>query len=161
MRLHRRTLLGALGLGVASGTASAQEAQPPAAAPQPSLAERITQHAIENRHRLAYDGERFSGPAYDLLVQEGHAAQFFCIGEEHGIAENPKLAAQLFMELGYDRACVEISPPMAAELDRAARGGLDGLRNLFRNPGAQVAFFGMREEAEWLASVRAAGPGRR
>ena len=38
----------------------------------------------------------------------------------------------------------------------AARGGIDGLRTLFRDPGSQVAFFGMREEAEWLAAVRAA-----
>jgi hypothetical protein len=49
---------------------------------------------------------------------------------------------------------------MAAELDRAAREGADGLRALFSDPGAQVAFFGMREESEWLAAVRAAYPGR-
>ncbi len=162
MKLDRRALLGALGLSVAAGTAGAQEATPPPAAPpaQPGLTDRITQRAIENRHHLAYDGARFSGPAYDLLTREGRAAQYFCIGEEHGIAENPKLAAQLFADMNYDKACVEISPPMAAELDRAARGGVDGLRNLFRDPGSQVAFFGMREEAEWLAAVRAARPGR-
>ena len=162
MKLDRRALLGALGLSVAAGAAGAQEAQAPAATPPapPSLADRITQRAIENRHRLAFDGQRFSGAAYDLLVQEGRAAQYFCIGEEHGIAENPKLAAQLFTELQYDKACVEISPPMAAELDRAARGGMAGLRELFSDPGSQVAFFGMREEMEWLAAVRAARPAR-
>src|SRR5690606_29370113 len=162
MKLDRRALLGALGLSVAAGVAGAQEASPPATAPpaQPSLTDRITQRAMENRHRLAFDGTRFSGPAYDMLLQEGRAAQYFCIGEEHGIAENPKLAAQLFSDLRFDKACVEISPPMAAELDRAARSGVDGLRQLFSNPGAQVAFFGMREEAEWLAAVRAARPGR-
>lgn len=162
MKLDRRALLGALGLSVAAGAAGAQEAgQTPAAPPaQPSLADRITQRATENRHRLTFEGGHFSGPAYDLLVREGRAAQYFCIGEEHGIAENPKLAAQLFAEMNYDKACVEISPPMAVELDRAARGGVDGLRALFRDPGSQVAFFGMREEAEWLAAVRAARPGR-
>jgi hypothetical protein len=161
MSLDRRALIGALSLGVAVSVATAAAQEAPAVPPaQPSLADRITQRAGENRHRLAYDGSRFSGPAYDLLVEEGRAAQYFCIGEEHGIAENPKLAAQLFAELQYDKACVEISPPMAAELDRAAQGGVDGLRNLFRDPGSQVAFFGMREEAEWLAAVRAARPGR-
>lgn len=163
MKVDRRALLGALGLSVAAGAAGAQEAQAPAATPppaQPSLTDRITQRATENRHRLAFDGTRFSGPAYDLLLQEGRAAQYFCIGEEHGIAENPKLAAQLFAELQYDKACVEISPPMAAELDRAARNGMGGLRELFSDPGSQVAFFGMREEMEWLAAVRAARPGR-
>jgi hypothetical protein len=162
MNVDRRALLGAIGLSIAAGTAAAQEAaQTPAAPPaQPSLTDRIIQRATENRHRLAFEGGRFSGPAYDLLVREGREAQFFCIGEEHGIAENPKLAGQLFAELDYEKACVEISPPMAAELDRAARGGVDGLRSLFRDPGTQVAFFGMREEAEWLAAVRAARPGR-
>lgn len=161
MKLDRRALLGALGLAAAASTASAQEGQAPATpAAQPSLVDRIVQRATENRHRLAFDGARFSGPAYDLLAQEGRAAQYFCIGEEHGIAENPKLAAQLFADLDYDKACVEISPPMAAEMDRAARGGIDGIRQLFRDPGSQVAFFGMREEAEWLAAVRAARPGR-
>lgn len=165
MPLDRRALLGALGLTVAgAATAQAQTSTPtpaPAAAPPPpSLAERITARALEHRHRLEFDGARFSGPAWDLLVEEGRGAQFFCIGEEHGIAENPKMAAQLFGAIGAERACVEISPPMAIELDRAARGGVDGLRDLFRDPGAQVAFFGMREEAEWLASARAAVRGR-
>jgi hypothetical protein len=159
MKLDRRTLFGALGLTVAAGAAAAQET-PPATPTQPSLTDRITARALENRHRLSFDGARFSGPAYDFLIQEGRAAQYFCLGEEHGIAENPKLAAQLFAELQYDKACVEISPPLAAELDRAARGGVDGLRDLFRDPGAQAAFFGMREEAEWLVAVRGARSGR-
>ncbi len=37
---------------------------------------------------------------------------------------------------------------------------MDGLRRLFADPGAQVAFFGMREEAEWLAAARASAPER-
>ncbi|HYD73949.1 MAG TPA: hypothetical protein VEF55_12495 [Candidatus Binatia bacterium] len=156
MPLDRRALLAVLGLGAAASAASAQT-QPTAPAPQAELADRIAARAQENRHRLAYDGSRFSGPAWDLLLNEGRQAQFFCIGEEHGIAENPKLAAQLFRALtesGYSKACVEISPPMAAELDRAARDGVSGLRALFSDPRAAVAFFGMREEAEWIVAVR-------
>ncbi|MEZ5957353.1 MAG: hypothetical protein R3C27_09110 [Hyphomonadaceae bacterium] len=162
MKLDRRALLEALGLNVVAGAAGAQEVEAPPTVPsaQASLTDRIVQRATENRHRLIFDGERFSGAAYDLLLQEGRASQFVCFGEEHGIAENPKLAAQLFADLRYDKACVEISAPMAVELDRAARNGIEGLRELFRDPGAQVAFFGMREEAEWLAAVRAARPGR-
>lgn len=160
MKFNRRTaLLSALGVSVASvGAAAAQTAAP---TPPPPLADRIAARALEHRHRLAFDGQRFSGPAWDLMVEEGRAAQFFCIGEEHGIAENPKLAAQLYAAIGAERACVEISPPMASELDRAARGGVDGMRTLFADPGANVAFFGMREEAEWLVAVRAATHGRR
>lgn len=160
MGIDRRALIGALGLGVAASAASAQETPAPAPPPQPELRERITTRAQENRCRLGYDGARFSGPAWDMLVAEGQGAHFFCIGEEHGIAENPRLAAQLFAAIGSEKACVEISPPMAAELDRAARRGVDGVRELFRDPGANVAFFGMREEVEWIAAARGAVRGR-
>ena len=162
--MHRRALLGALGLGVAASAGPAQAQQtPPPGAPQSDLADRISARAAENRHRLDYDGSTFSGPAWDLLLNEGRQAQFFCIGEEHGIAENPKLAAQLFRSLtesGFSKACVEISPPMAAELDRAARNGVDGIRQMFADPRANVAFFGMREEADWIAAARGAVGGR-
>ena len=113
--------------------------------------------------RLDYQRGLFSGPAWDWLLEQGRAAHFFLLGEEHGIAENPKLAAQLFAALvpsGYSKVAIEISPPMAAEIDRAlTAGGLAGLRGFFADPRSIVAFYGMREEAEWLAAARAALPG--
>ena len=114
------------------------------------------------RQAILFDGEVFSGPGYRTLVEEGRNAHFFLIGEEHGIAENPLLAAQLFSELadhGYRRLAIEVSPPMASALDQAAaNGGLDGLRALYAQPGGEPAFFGMQEEAELLATVRASVP---
>ena len=157
MSIHRRAMLGASAAVLA---ASSVRAQTPAA--QPALADRLAEAARGARHRLDYDGARFSGPAWDLLVERGRSAQFFLLGEDHGIAENPKLAAALYAALapaGYEKLAVEISPPMAAELDAAVTaGGVDGLRRLFADPGAQVAFFGMAEEAELLAAVRRASP---
>jgi len=124
--------------------------------------ERISAAAIEYRLRLDFDGDVFSGPAWDRLVEEGAAAQFFLLGEEHGIAENPKLVAQLFSVLsgrGYSRLAIEISPTMAWLLDAAlVKDGLDGLRELFSQPGGEPAFYGMAEEAQMLAAVRAAAP---
>lgn len=129
---------------------------------QPTREERVTAAAIEHRLRLEFDGKMFSGPAWDRLVAEGAAAQFFLLGEEHGIAENPRLAAQLFSELsghGYAKLAIEISPTMAWLLDDTlAAGGLDGLRALYSQPGGEPAFYGMAEEAEMLAAVRAAAP---
>jgi hypothetical protein len=168
MQIDRRAALaGALGLTVA-GAAKAQTQSPPPppsppAATAPSLADRINAVALQNRQKLTFDGAHFSGPAWDTLLEAGRTSQFFLLGEEHGIAENPKLAAQLFTALrpsGYEHVCVEISPPMAGELDRAARGGVDGVRAMFADRNANVAFFGMREEAEWVAAARAAAPAR-
>lgn len=167
MHLDRRdALAAAMGLGVASvAQAQTQPPPPPPAPPSapPDLVARINAAALQNRQKLDFDGARFSGPAWETLLEAGRTSQFFMIGEEHGIAENPKLAAQLFSALrpsGYEHVCVEISPPMAAEVDRAARGGIAGIRAMFADPRANVAFFGMREEAEWIAAARAAAPER-
>lgn len=123
---------------------------------------KLTAAARENRLRLNYDGKAFSGPALDQLLASARNAQFLLIGEEHGIAENPKLAAQLFTTLiadGYEKLAIEVSPPMAAMLDAAARDdGIEGLRELFASPGGVPAFFGMREEAELIATARGALP---
>jgi hypothetical protein len=164
MRLYRMfTLLAALvatGAPVCSTPALADPAQ--ADATERPLAEKIAEAAAANRQTLAFDGENFSGPAWETLLAEGRAAQFFLLGEEHGIAENPKLAGALFAALapaGYHRFMIEVSPPMALALDDAARGGVAGLQKLFATPGSEPAFYGMAEEAAMLARVRAAVPG--
>ena len=127
-------------------------------APAPkSLPARIEETAGANRLRLDHAGGKFSGPAWDALVGAGAAARFFLLGEEHGIAENPKLAAELFGALapkGYGRFVIEVSPPMARALDRAAGSGLEGLLAQYAKPGGVPAFFGMKEEAEMLVAVR-------
>lgn len=166
--LDRRMLLaaGAAGLTTASAArAQTAPAQTPApAAPQPSLEERLAARAVENRHRLEFADGRFSGPGWDLLVAEGSKARAFLLGEEHGVAENPMLAGALFNAMrpaGYEVMAIETSPMIAQEMDRAAREGVDGLRRLFADPAAQAAFYGMREEADMLASIVAGRPADR
>ena len=127
--------------------------------------DKLTEAALENRSRLEFDGAKFSGPAWELLLAAARDTQFFMIGEEHGIAENPKLAAQLFTILvadGYEKLVIEISPPAANMLDAAAKAdGIEGIRDLFATPGGEPAFFGMREEAELIAAARSALPDAR
>jgi hypothetical protein len=89
-----QSMLRGLGLLLALATAAPALAQSPA--PQPSVAERLSTEAKANRLKLAYDSRTFSGEAWDRLLAEGKAAQVFLLGEEHGIAENPMMAAQLF-----------------------------------------------------------------
>ncbi len=136
------------------------EQQP--AAP-PAWIERLTEAAKGNALTLDYAGGVFSGPAWDRLIAEGRRAQFFLLGEEHGIAENPQLAGQLFGTLtkdGYSKFIIEVSAPMADALDVSARGGVAGLRAQYAIPGGEAAFFGMKEETELLARARAAVPGQ-
>lgn len=123
---------------------------------------KLSEDALGSRLVLDYDGRTFSGPGYERLLEEGRAAHFFLVGEEHGISENPKLLAQLFSDLsdhGYRRLAIEISPPMARTLDAVLLGGgLEALRELYAMPGGEPAFFGMQEEAEMLASIRSDVP---
>lgn len=122
------------------------------------VAQAIGSAAKIHQHRLDFDGVVFSGPAWDRLLEEGTKAHFFLLGEEHGIAENPKLAAALFEALrspGYNKLVIEISPTMADKLDKAIlQDGMKGLRSLFAEPGGEPAFFGMQEEAEMLVAIR-------
>lgn len=136
------------------------EPEPAPAAP-PAWIGRLTEAAKANALKLDYAGGVFSGPAWDKLVVEGKAAQFFLVGEEHGIAENPKLMGQLFETLakdGYSKFVIEVSPPMADALDSAAKTGMPGLKALYATQGNEPAFFGMLEEAEMLARVRKSVP---
>jgi len=144
--------------------ASAQPAPASPAPKKPTRAERIAEAMVANRMSLEFDGTRFSGAGYDWLLRRGSEADAFLLGEEHGIAENPKLAAELFRGLAahrYRHLAVEISPPMAAVVNRAlSSSDPNDLHTLLTTPESRIAFFGLREEAEWLRSARAALPGK-
>ena len=51
-----------------------------------TLAERIAAAAAEHQMPLVQTEGQFSGPGWDWLLSEGRQAQFFLLGEEHGIA---------------------------------------------------------------------------
>lgn len=166
--MDRRSFLSASAAAAAmplvSGPASAQApsaAKSPAAA-KPSRLDRLAAAAAEHRLPLDYDGQRFSGAGYDWLLKRGAEAQAFLLGEEHGIAENPKLAVQLFTALapnGYRHVVVEISPPMSDVVEQAGRiGGAAGLRKTLANHDTAIPFFGLKEEADWLIAAMAAVP---
>ncbi len=100
---------------------------------------------------------RLGGPGADLLLREGAAAQFFLVGEEHGIADIPELTGALFRNLaphGYRHLVIETSPPLARELERRARsGGAEAVLELSRIHPFAVPFFSWTEEAELLAAA--------
>jgi hypothetical protein len=136
---------------------------PPAAAAKPvsSLQDKLAASATENRLHVNFDGGTFSGPGWELLLREGAAAQFFLLGEEHGVEQIPVLTRELMLALkpaGYERLALEISAPVAAELDQAALHGVEGIRRFNAEFPPGPAFYNMKEEAEFLAAVRPAFP---
>jgi hypothetical protein len=165
MSMNRRGLLGGMGLGLAAGGALAQETAPKTAAEaaKPALSkleERLIERARQNRLPLTVGADGgFSGPAWDLMVKQGGQGRFFLIGEDHGVAQNPALAAALFRALRFDKVVVEISPPMAEEVDRVlSGGGIEAFRRFSADPANLTAFFTMKEEAAWIADARQAAP---
>jgi hypothetical protein len=160
MTLDRRGLLAGLGLAGLAGIATA--AEPPAAAPtKPTLAERLAAEAPKHRLAMDFDGQAWSGPGLDRLIADGAAAQFFLLGEEHGVAQIPALARQVMIALqpaGYSRMALEVSPPAGRALDLAVTQGLDGLRRFYTTNPPGAAFYTMKEEARMLADVRAVFP---
>lgn len=162
--MDRRTFLSATAVAAAAPLASARVVAQSSGPAKPTQLDKIAEAATSNRQALNFDGRRFSGPAYEWLRERGSEAQAFLIGEEHGIAENPKLAAQLFTDLahtGYRHLAIETSPPMASALAQAvANCGVDGVKKLVTTPESRVAFFGLREEAELLAAAHKAIGGK-
>lgn len=164
MGIGRRQVL----LGSALATAATLKAGDAAAETTPAQAAPIEKQLIEaalaNLHPIAFDGATFSGPGWDLIVREASASEVVLLGEEHGTAEIPKLARALFAALkpaGFETLGIEISPPVAAELDRAAMKGVDGIKAFADEYPPGPAFYFWRTEAELIAAVRASTPAGR
>jgi hypothetical protein len=138
---------------IATTAASAQT--PPA--PQA----RLLQALQSGRFPLTMSGSRPAGSGWDWLVQEARGARFTLIGEEHGVAETAQLAAALFTALrpfGYSRMAIELSPPIAQDIEAAARrNGVQGIKDFLSTPGI-FTFYNQHEEAQFVADVIAATP---
>lgn len=116
----------------------------------------------QNRHTLSATADgRLEGPGARVLLDAGRESQFFLIGEEHGIAQVPQLAAGLFRGLapaGYRYLAVETGDAVAAAMNRAAVGGDTAMASFVDRYWPGVPFYTLREESQLLvAAVRAAG----
>ena len=134
-------------------TASAQAAQTPQAP--------LLQALQQNRLSLTMTDGRPAGPGWDFLVGAAKNARFTLIGEEHGVAETAQLAAALFSALrgsGYSRVAVELSPPIAQDVEAAARrNGQQGIEDFLKTPNV-FTFYNLHEEARFLADVVQTAP---
>lgn len=135
----------------------ADRAAPPAGAGPDTLSDLLRRH----RHAFRLEGDSLVGPGARFLLGEARRASFFVVGEDHGVAEIPRLCAALFermVPLGYRHLAIEASPTVARELEERARWEDPGLEAFAAEAGIRVPFYAWREERELLARVVRASP---
>ena len=96
-----------------------------------------------------------------LLLRETSAAQFVLIGEEHGVAEVPKLVAAVVRHgaaQGYRFFGIEVGAQMARELNQMALSPdiTKRVDQFTRDRPPGIPFVTLREEAELLGAAVAA-----
>ncbi|HEX6042452.1 hypothetical protein [Longimicrobium sp.] len=114
--------------------------------------------------RAEPDGS-LSGPGAELLIAAGRDAQFFLVGEEHGVAEVPRVTGALFRALapaGYRHLAIETGDALAAELNRQVLADATGAAYtaFLRDHHPVAPFYGWREDAAMLREVIGAAGGR-
>lgn len=158
MKINRRDLLVAGGLSLCAGTVRrgmrAQGSAAPAQNPGGAAA-RFLEALQSNRMPVTMTGGP-AGAGWQWLVQEARAARFTLIGEEHGVAETAQFSSALFDALrgaGYSRVALELSPPIAQDIEAAARRkGFQGIVDFLNAPDT-FTFYNLREEAQFVADV--------
>ena len=103
---------------------------------------------------MNYQQQQFSGPGWDSLQRAMDKSQFVLIGEQHGLAEVPKLTsalAQVFLPKLY---VAEIDPYTALVLERTAKE--PGLPiALERSHPFSLSFYSWAEEFELARQLSA------
>jgi hypothetical protein len=136
-----------------------------AAEPTPAeLKAKFQETIAASRLSIEVKGGRLSGPGAEFLKARAAAAQFFLIGEEHGVATIADTMRALFADLhdaGYGHFAIEADAYMTDKLEKVLRkGGTKGLAKFISAEEAKFAvpFYSWSAEAELAdAVVRANG----
>ena len=115
-----------------------------------------------NTYTATLEDGRLTGPGADWLEARGREVDHFLMGERHGTAEIPKVAASLYERLaehGYGPVALEIGPFAAeATTDALHTGGYSAFEDLLtRYEAPAIPFLNRKEEAEMAARMVEAG----
>lgn len=113
----------------------------------------------DNIYPATMSGGTLSGIGYNWLVQEGAKANYFVVGEVHGVTEFAEATSSLFKGLnqrGYDYVAMELGPLGAKKAGAIAHaGGYDALSAYLSSyiGGDSIAFLDFKPEAKMVAEM--------
>jgi hypothetical protein len=148
------SLLILFGAGLAQAAGPTGKNDPQASA---QLAEALRQSALP----ISLEHGRPVGPGADWIARESANAQFVLIGEDHGMAEAPRIAAALWnaqMGGAFQQLVIETGPYATVEMADALRAGSEGLAALNARYPTAIPFFTWREDGE-MAEAAVASDG--
>jgi hypothetical protein len=120
---------------------------------------KLSDELAANRYTLTITDGRLGGSGGDLLVREADQAQFFLVGEPHGIANVPRFVSALFASIrpkGYTDLAIETGPITARRLEKLVATP-NGLSDFNRKYPFGLPFYNWQEEGELLLSTRGNG----
>ncbi|MBX7174567.1 MAG: hypothetical protein K1X72_26570 [Pyrinomonadaceae bacterium] len=112
----------------------------------------------ENSLPVIYKDGKLSGAGADFLFREAEKAQFFLIGEEHGIAENSLFASAVLQELnrfGYKYFASEIGKLTMARLEKLSQNKpvKEVLADFNRRYPFSLPFYNWKEEGKLMETA--------
>lgn len=114
----------------------------------------LTRLIRQNRYSLIANGTQFSGAGWDKLRANVQKSQFVLLGEDHGLAQVPQLAAAIAQVLKPTVFVAEVDPYVAQEATRLVAQPGPATAYLRRYPEA-LCFFDLAEEYELVRTLRA------
>lgn len=115
----------------------------------------MTENLSKNRYNLKQSNGKLSGDGAEFLLKEAKNAQFFLIGEPHGISELPVFTSALFGQIysnGYKHLAVETGPITARKMEILAAQS-DGFSKFNYQFPFGLPFFNWKEEAQFLETA--------
>jgi hypothetical protein len=114
----------------------------------------ITSMAKENLTMFIKEGSSFSGPGWNIIIDQTKASNFVLIGEDHFTNEVPYFHAALTSQIKFDNFFCEIDPYLANILEHNIKNFSESELKKFQAEFSNTfAFFALKPEFDLLKQL--------
>jgi hypothetical protein len=123
------------------------------------------QRLLQNRYQIAVQDRHLSGTGLPVLQDALKNAQFVLLGEDHGIAQIPRIDSAIYEMIapqGFNTFAIEVGPLVGHRLQSwvAQKDGRAQLAAFDKQYPFSIAFYGWSEEYDLLAKCPQFFPGK-